>query len=112
MHRHLRMASHLTCRGDLRRTYLVAAVGVRTDGTIVHTTNGRCEVPTPSMHAEVRLLRKLDYGSVVYVARTLRENGKIAMAKPCPRCQAALKARGIKKVFYTVSENEYGVMEF
>jgi tRNA(Arg) A34 adenosine deaminase TadA len=112
MHKHLRLATHYTCRGNLRRIYRLAAVGVRTDGTVVMSVNGSCATPTPSAHAEARLVRKLDRGSVVYVARTLRENGKIALAKPCPRCQAAMKARGISRCEYTINENEFGVMEF
>lgn len=63
-------------------------------------------------HAEARLVRKLDHGSTVYVARTRRDDGRIAIAKPCPRCEASLKHRGVLKCYYTINENEWGCLEF
>lgn len=81
------------------------------DGARVQATNGgmagcRC----PSMHAECRLARKLDYGSVVYVARTLK-SGEIAMARPCVRCYAVLKAKGVSRIYYTINDSEFGVID-
>jgi hypothetical protein len=90
----------------------VAAVGKRTDGTLVQAWNVPSQGPNPDCHAEARLARKLDVGSIVYVARTRRDNGKLAMAKPCKGCYLAMKHRGVSKCFYTISENEYGVIEF
>lgn len=111
MLKYLTLASHLTCRGDLRRTYRLAAVAIRTDGAMVHSCNLATIGPEPVAHAEARVARKVDAGSVVYVARTLRD-GQIAMAKPCKFCQLAMKHRGVVKCFYTIGPNEYGCIEF
>lgn len=63
-----------------------------------------------AVHAEVAALnacRKVDLnGAIIYVAR-INKKGQEAMSKPCPRCQKALKERGVKKVVYTIdSEND------
>lgn len=61
-----------------------------------------------AVHAEVAALnsaRKIDLtGATIYVARVIK-NGEPRMSKPCERCQKALKARGVRKVFYTL-DNE------
>jgi len=43
-------------------------------------------------------------GCIIYVVR-LKADGTLAMARPCPICQAMLNDAGIKKVFYS---NEHG----
>lgn len=58
------------------------------------------------LHAEVDAIRKAirsgseTFGSSLYVARILK-NGTPAMAKPCPGCQRAIIAFGIKEVEWT-----------
>lgn len=58
-----------------------------------------------AVHAEVAALtacKKSNVeGATIYVARVLK-NGEPRMSKPCVACQNALKAAGIKKVFYTI----------
>jgi len=76
---------------------------------VTSTNGGMAGGQCPSQHAEARLARKLDYGSVVYVSRTLK-NGDVALAKPCARCYAILRGKGVRKVFYTINESEYGVI--
>lgn len=76
-------------RDDLR-TYRVAAVGIRSDGTVVRARNESTVIPTGGAHAEARLVRKLDRGSKVFVVR-VRKDGTLAMAKPCSKCQPLLK---------------------
>jgi tRNA(Arg) A34 adenosine deaminase TadA len=67
-----------------------------------------------SVHAEVHAIlqirRKIDLrGCVMYVARRMF-NGSTAMARPCPMCQKALQDHGIKRVFYTIDDDTYAVM--
>lgn len=112
VHKYLIIASHYSVRGSEVRRYRVGAVGRRSDGTLVYAWNGAVEKPTPCMHAEARLVKKLDYGSTVYVARTSKENGRMVMARPCANCYRALKNKGVKRVEYTISDNEYGVITF
>ena len=106
------MAARISIKGPWRRKAHIGAVGVRGDGVLVTAWNGSSTDVCPTAHAEARLARKLDAGSVVYVARVRRDNEKLAMSKPCAHCERILKNRGISKVIYTISEHEYGVLEF
>lgn len=104
----LERAIGLSLYGQEDRKFRLAAIGVRKDGCFVFSTNGGVKgAQAPSAHAESRVSRKVDVGSIVYVARTLKD-GKIAMAKPCQGCVSAMKNRGVYKCYYTISDDEYG----
>lgn len=90
--------------------YQLGAIGIRADGVRVKARNGSPKYPVQASHAETRLCRKLTPDSVVYVAR-LNKHG-IALSKPCSNCEKALRQKGVKKVYYTIGPNEYGVLEF
>jgi len=98
------------------RPFLLGAVGIRSDGRIVHSKNSAV-IDTfefavykrfPEAHAEARLTKKLGFGATVYVARVSRGSGELAMARPCENCQSILKAFRVKKVYYTISKNQWG----
>ena len=89
---------------DLLRAYYLGAVGIRRDGAIVTARNGSSQCKLASAHAERRLARKLDKGSIVFVVRVMRD-GRLGNARPCPACMLALKSRGVRRVFYSVSYN-------
>lgn len=98
------------------RNFLIGAIGIRRDGAIVaarngavHCTKAKGGFSFPKAHAEFRCSRKMDTGSEIYVARVLK-NGELAMSKPCAHCENVLRARGIKTVYYTINQNEYGVL--
>ncbi len=72
-----------------------------------------------TIHAEIDAVlncrRKIDLtGGKVFVIRRLHldsvENPLIAMAKPCPMCQAVLFSYGVRRATYTISNNEFGVL--
>lgn len=42
--------------------------------------------------------------ATIYVAR-VNNSGEQMMSKPCINCQEALRARGIKKVFFTIDRS-------
>jgi len=91
------------------RTFRLGAVGIRNDGVVVSSRNGAAMDKCPSIHAEARLCNKLTQNATVFVARVLRD-GTWANSKPCPRCQATLKAHKVTKVYYTISPGIYGLM--
>jgi len=101
-----------------KRSFYLGAIGIRSDGAVVSSTNGPAVMNDdkgrkksfPKAHAEYRLARKLDVGAVVFVCRVKRGSKKIGLARPCEDCQRVLKAVGIKKVYYTINNNEYGVL--
>lgn len=108
-----------------QRIYSLGAVGVRDDGRIVHARNEAvfdtytgskrsiCSVHKrfPESHAEARLTKKLGLGGTVYVARVARCNQELAMARPCESCQSILKAFRVNKVYYSISQNEWGMWD-
>jgi len=63
-----------------------------------------------SVHAEHDALKRCGNprGATIAVAR-IGKNGKIGLAKPCDRCQHLLTEAQVKKVIYTINENEHGV---
>lgn len=93
-----------------KRAYWLGAAAERTDGAIVTACNIPVTSKMPSAHAEWRLSKKLDHGATVYVARVRMLDGKFANAKPCHSCRNALRARRVKKVYYTIAHNEYGIL--
>jgi tRNA(Arg) A34 adenosine deaminase TadA len=113
VHKYFRLARKIAATGDTKeatRQYKIGAVGIRADGAIVASSNIPHRTPEPRAHAETRLARKLDWGSVVYVVRILSD-GQLANARPCKSCRAALRGRGVKRVYYSIGEKEYGVLE-
>lgn len=63
-----------------------------------------------TIHAEARALNNCRtddlVGGIAYVYRETAD-GQPAMARPCNWCMMKLKERGIKKVFYSISEYPY-----
>jgi tRNA(Arg) A34 adenosine deaminase TadA len=111
--KYFRLARKTALKGDskeAKRSYRLGAVGIRSDGTIVASSNISHRTPEPQAHAEARVVKKLDWGGVVYVVR-IQSNGKLAIARPCKKCQSAMRLRGVRRCYYSVSENEYGVLE-
>lgn len=68
------------------------------------------KAPQHNLHAEMHALvrAKLQYteGSELFIGRFDRL-GSLAMCRPCPACEAALKDRGIVRVTYT---SPYGIL--
>lgn len=93
------------------RTYFLGGVGLRTDGVLVSAYNGAPKYPEPLHHCEFRLCRKLDKGSLVFVARTLVD-GTWANAKPCKHCENRMRAKGVSCCFYTERDRSYGCLIF
>lgn len=102
---------------DDLRNFWIGCIGIREDGVLVSSRNGSVGFSTtvenyqlvPSSHAEGRVLRKLGKNGIVYVARVSRKDRTLAMARPCGMCQVRLKAFNVKKVFYTINPEQYGV---
>ena len=105
----LKFAAGIAYGGDRKKNFLLAAVIKRADGAIVVSQNISTKEPDPTTHAEARALRKADAGCTLYVARVIRTGGVWANAKPCKKCQALIRNRGVKKVIYTIGPGEYGV---
>ena len=100
------------------RDYFLGAIGIRTDCTkLIKACNGPAMISTsstrrnyPAAHAEYRLAQKLNKGSIVFVCRVKKGDNSYAMARPCANCQRRLASKGVVKVYYTINDNEYGVM--
>ena len=72
-----------------------------------------------STHAEqqsiLNVRKKIDLtGCAIYVARIRppeSNHGHLGLSRPCFICQQVLLSYGIKKAYYTISDDEYGVMK-
>lgn len=96
-----------------KRKAVVGAIGWRKDGAIVHAFNaGDQRQQSPDSHAEARIIRKLgQYSPEVYVARIRRDTWEMALARPCVTCLPRLRNKRVKKIYYTISDTEYGVID-
>lgn len=97
---------------DRTRKAFIGCCAVRSDGAVVSSRNSATLNPTgisPRSHAERKCLSKSGYGSIMYIAR-IRKDNSIGCAKPCARCLASMRSMGVVKAYYTITENEYGVI--
>ncbi|MEV2236416.1 deaminase [Streptomyces phaeochromogenes] len=101
-----------------RCRYKVGAVLVMGSRVLAMSPNRQRNNPTvdyrhATFHAEEYVLRRTprSAGTIIYVAR-LDSSGNQALAKPCPRCEEALREAGVKRAYYTASENEVGAIDF
>ena len=62
------------------------------------------------IHAEISAIvnaKNNDVDTIVVAHYT----NKVKNAKPCPSCMLAIKDAGIKNVYYTIADNEFGYIE-
>lgn len=108
--RYLNLAAQKAWKDDARSFYL-GAVGIRYDGAIVWARNQAKQMISPDYHAEARLVKMLDVGSVVFVARIRLDINEWANARPCRICRQKLKSRGVRFVYYTIGPGEWGKLD-
>ncbi len=59
------------------------------------------------LHAEIATLVKARKKvHTIIVARTMQDENKFGLAKPCPICIEAMREAGVKKVFYTNDDGD------
>lgn len=111
VNRYFNLAKQAAMKGEqrIRRAYRLGAVGIRSDGAIVSSNNLPIRDPERNAHAETRLTKKLNAGSEVFVVR-IKRNGQLAKARPCKDCRTAMRMRGVKRCYYSISDIEYGVL--
>jgi deoxycytidylate deaminase len=106
-----------------KRSYWLAAIGIRSDGVLVSAKNGSIQhmfsksldpdlsEKSCEYHAEGRALRKMDKGGILYVSRVSRKDGSFVMARPCYLCQSKIRFKKIEKVYYTINNEQYGIFD-
>ena len=108
----LNIAADVATMGRDKRDFLVGCIAERKDGAIVAAHNGGAVGRTAAVHADFRVVRKSDVGSVFYVARVRRDNNNWTMAKPCRTCRMFMILSGAKRVYWTISPGAYGTEIF
>lgn len=103
---YLNCAAKVATRKIDHRSFFIGAVAIRSDGAIVSSCNQTTKIPNPFAHAEAKIIKKLDYGAILYIARVLRD-GTFAMAKPCNNCITAIKNKNVSRVYFTISSTDY-----
>lgn len=99
------------------RNYHLGCVGIRADGVLVSSQNGavsgcvkkHTRHSLPEVHAEVRVIKKLGKYGTIYVARVNKINNGFTMAKPCKMCETLIRSAKVNKVYYSISDSEYGI---
>lgn len=99
------------------RSFWLGCVGIRDDGAVVVAKNGAVKFSTsienyqliPSSHAEGRVIRKLGSNGIVFVARVSKKDHSLSMARCCPMCETRLRSAKVKKVYYTINAEYYGL---
>jgi tRNA(Arg) A34 adenosine deaminase TadA len=104
------LAGKIAISKNDNRGFLLGGIAIRNDGAMVSAVNSISQEPDRRAHAEYRLAQKIDTGSTIYVARVRLLNGEFAMAKPCHACEKILRSKRVRKIYYTISNNEYGVL--
>jgi tRNA(Arg) A34 adenosine deaminase TadA len=94
------------------RNYIFGAVAVRSDGTMVFSRNIPNYNHNHRCHAETRITRKCDIGATVWVVRVARDTGFLMNARPCRECEKVMRMAGIRRCWYSITEIEYGVLNF
>jgi tRNA(Arg) A34 adenosine deaminase TadA len=94
------------------RSFMLGAVAIRKDGVMVRSLNSPTQEPDRQVHAEYRVASKIDYGAIIYVARIRLIDGKFGMARPCKSCLKVLISKKVKKIYYTIDHDEYGIINF
>lgn len=97
------------------RAFWIGCIGIRKDGVLISAKNGASKSSfmdeyqyIPTVHAEGRALRKLGKGGILFVARIRRDTRKLAMSMPCSGCQNLIKFAGVKEVYFSINEFQYG----
>lgn len=107
----LKEAALVSRHKDDDRRFFIGAIAIRADGTKVTSCNGNPKEPTREHHCEYRLSRKVDRGATVFVCRTLAD-GSIGLSRPCHNCAKVLRFKGVREVYYSISETEYGCIRY
>jgi deoxycytidylate deaminase len=107
IYKYFELAAQFAASKCDQRSYRLGAVAIRNDGTIVGSLNGPCLEPCANVHAEWKLGRKLDRGSVVFVVR-ISGDGSYALAAPCNSCFNLLKSKRVKRIYYTSGPDDFG----
>jgi len=121
MHKFIKLAAEAAVSSNPNdpRDFIMGAVGIRADGVIVSARNGSVQTSEtighgwsfPPAHAEIRCSKKMDVGGIIYVVRISKKNKELVLAKPCKDCEAFLRARGIARVCYSISDTEYETLD-
>lgn len=105
----IKAANKFANNANRRPCAKLGAVGQRKDGAIVVSSNSLTAFPDRKVHAEYKVCKKMDVGGTLYVARVRFDDGELGMSLPCPNCQKMIRSRGIKKVYYSINKDQYGL---
>lgn len=109
---YFKMAGQIASSKKDVRHFLVGAIGLRSDGVMVESFNSPTPFPVRQIHAEYRLLNKLDYNSNIYVARLKGENiSHFGMSAPCADCAKYIRTKKVNRVYYTINDSKYGIWD-
>lgn len=116
------LAKNIACQSEFK-TFKHGAVLVR-GGSVINVAHNQCVHSKlaerfkkhngwATRHSEINVIlgvnRKVTTGADVYVVR-VNNTGELKNSRPCNMCIDTMKFVGIGRVFYSISDNEYGVI--
>lgn len=112
MNKYFELATKIAIENSEGKHYCFGAVGIRADGCMVSSHNIKSPIQDVNCHAEARLTKKLDNGSLVYVVRINRKGSRLLNARPCIGCQFKMRSKKVRRCYYSISDTEFGVIDF
>lgn len=112
--RYFNICREVAKKGDCKEAqkhYKIGALGIRGDNCVVVSFNVTTKQRAPQAHAEFRLCKKLNQNSIVYVVR-IGASGNFLCAHPCKSCRLIMKFCGVRRCYYSILDDEYGIIEF
>ena len=106
-----------SCHEDKREHHHCALVIRGRDDVTIMARNGSVKFDNfkrriPQSHSEVRALSRSSKNSIMFVVR-INPSKQFRLSKPCPSCEAYIRSsKKIKTVYYSISETEFGVIDF
>lgn len=101
---------------DDKRNFLLGSVGIRDDGVSVSAKNGAVITSSyvdyriiSDAHAEMRCLKKMGKGGIIYTTRLLKKDFSYALARPCGQCRIRLRMAGVERAIYSIDDFHWGI---
>lgn len=108
--KYIKLARETAISGRTKdKGYHLASVCIRSDGSITKGHNTRSNDQNRFVHAEAKSILKAGHGAKLLIVVRVFADNTLALAKPCNSCQRLIKQYKVKKVIYSISNNEFGV---
>ena len=118
--KYFKLAAEVAQLREDGRIFLLGCVAIRGgDQAVVLSSNSPVMIGNlgtnertsfPPAHAEMKCAKKMSKHSIVFIARIRKDTKNYALARPCPYCMNMLLAKNAVKIYYSIDQYTYGVI--